>query len=249
MQLPRLLKSVRRSPLHPQWLLNDSKEVAPWIRSNAKGTVLDVGCANRWIEKHLGSNTQYIGLGYLDTGKNLYKARPDIFADAASLPIATQSCDAVILLEVLEHLKQPKDALLEVSRVLRPNGCLLLSVPFLYPIHDAPYDFQRLTRHGLERDLIDAGLEIISIEEKNSTLETAGVLACLALGGSVLESLRKRSASLALAPLLVALIPIVNISSWIAARALPNWPAITTGYRLLARKPSVHTPDFHSDFA
>lgn len=249
MQLPAFLQSLRRTPLHPQWLLNDTKEVITWIKSNAHGTVLDVGCANRWIEPYLNADTRYIGIDYWETGEKLYKARPDIFADAACLPIAAQSCDTVILLEVLEHLKRPQDALCEISRVLRPGGSLLLSMPFLYPIHDAPHDYQRLTRHGLERDLMDTGLEVVAIEKKNNSLEAAGVLACLALGGTVLESLRKRKATLALSPILLTLIPIVNVSSWIASCVFPNWPALTTGYRLLARKPSALLPAHHSQAA
>ncbi|WP_169457983.1 class I SAM-dependent methyltransferase [Ottowia thiooxydans] len=216
--------------------MNDTKQVAAWVKSHATGTVLDIGCANRWIERHLVSGTRYIGLDYWETGKNLYEARPDIFADAACLPMAAQSCDTVILLEVLEHIKTPQEALQETSRVLRPGGHLLLSMPFLYPIHDAPHDYQRLTKHGLERDLANAGLEIVSIEQKQSSLESAAVLACLALGGATVQSLRQRKASVVFIPVLLILIALVNILGWTAARIFPNWAALTTGYRLLARK-------------
>ena len=238
--LPSLIqRSARRTPLHPQWLLNDTKEVVAWIKSHATGTVLDIGCANRWIEPHLGSETRYIGLDYWDTGKNLYKARPDIFADAAGLPAAAQSCDTVVLLEVLEHIRNPQEALQEAFRVLRPGGHLLLSMPFLYPIHDAPHDYQRMTRHGLERDLENAGLDIVSIEQKNSSLESAAVLACLALGGAIVQSIQRRKAALVFTPVLLILIVLINILGWTAARIFPNWAALTTGYRLLARKAST----------
>ncbi|MET4578300.1 class I SAM-dependent methyltransferase [Ottowia thiooxydans] len=232
-------KLLRRTPLHPQWLLNDTNDVIAWIKGHAHGTVLDVGCANRWIEPHLPTGTRYIGIDYWETGKNLYKARPDLFADAASLPISSQCCDTVILLEVLEHTRKPLDALHEASRVLRPGGHLLLSIPFLYPIHDAPHDYQRLTKHGLERDLKDAGLDVVSIEEKNSSLEAATVLACLAMGGSVVQSLRQRNAAVVFIPLLLISIFLFNILGWLGSRIFSNWSALTTGYRLLACKASI----------
>ena len=57
------------------------------------------------------------------------------------LPIATNSIDSVLFLDVLEHLQNPDQALNEIFRVLKSNGVLILQVPFLYPIHDAAYDY------------------------------------------------------------------------------------------------------------
>lgn len=42
---------------------------------------------------------------------------------------ADDSFDLVFLLEVLEHLDYPDDALREIDRILRPGGCLVLGVP------------------------------------------------------------------------------------------------------------------------
>jgi SAM-dependent methyltransferase len=239
MQLRSALRYVRHTPLHPQWLLDDRKIFVDWAVAHARGVVLDIGCADQWIKPHLHGATRYIGVDYWDTGQKLYKARPDVFADAACLPLAAQSCDTVILLEVLEHIRHPQNALHEIARVLRPGGSLLLSMPFLYPIHDAPHDYQRLTRHGLQRDVMEAGLEVVSIDEKLSALETAAVLGCLAMGGAVVEALRGKKVALVMAPLLLALIPVVNMLGWLGARIFPNWPALGSGYRLLARKPGA----------
>jgi ubiquinone/menaquinone biosynthesis C-methylase UbiE len=49
--------------------------------------------------------------------------------DAASLPIATRSVDRIICSEVLEHLPNPADAIAEISRVVRGDGVVVLSVP------------------------------------------------------------------------------------------------------------------------
>jgi SAM-dependent methyltransferase len=54
---------------------------------------------------------------------------PVIEADVTSLPFESQSFDAAVLGEVLEHVEDDRGALEEVARVLRPRGVFALSVP------------------------------------------------------------------------------------------------------------------------
>jgi SAM-dependent methyltransferase len=72
-----------------------------------------------------------------------------IMADAYRLPFGDGAFDVVLCTEVLEHLHTPAAALAEMYRVLRPDGKLLLTTPFAYPIHYAPTDYYRYTRYGL----------------------------------------------------------------------------------------------------
>ena len=51
--------------------------------------------------------------------------------DETGLPFAAASFDVVVLSEVIEHLVDPDFALDEARRVLRPDGCLLLTTPNL----------------------------------------------------------------------------------------------------------------------
>lgn len=233
----RIAKHLRRTPLHPQWLLGSNEATARWIAETARGRILDIGCADRWIEQRLPHGSDYIGLDYLATGKLMYGARPDLFADASQLPLVDASVDTVVILEVMEHLRQPQKALQEIVRVLRPQGRLLLTMPFLYPIHDAPHDYQRLTMHGLIRDVEAAGLRVDALTPMLGSAETAGLIACLVLGGMSLRVLQRRRPSLLLVPLLVAAIPVVNLLAWLGGLLLPSWDAITAGYQLTASKP------------
>lgn len=227
----------RRTPLHPQWLLGGGKLVDGQIGAITTGRVLDIGCADRWVQRRLPSGCEYIGLDHPDTGLAWYAARPDLCADAARLPLSDASVDVVVIFDVLEHLAQPREALLEIARVLRPQGLLLLSMPFLYPVHDAPQDFQRYTEHGLRREIEAAGLRIERMEASLDSAPSAGLLVNLAMGGMALEAARRRSPALLLVPLLVLAVPLVNVLSWVAGRLLPSWPAFTAGYMLSARKP------------
>lgn len=59
----------------------------------------------------------------------------DILGDAHRLPFADSSVDLVLAFAVLEHLRYPQVALLEVARVLRPGGRFIGSVAFMEPFH------------------------------------------------------------------------------------------------------------------
>ncbi|MCK9488484.1 MAG: class I SAM-dependent methyltransferase [Xanthomonadales bacterium] len=236
-ELRRRLESLRRTPLHPQWLLGDNTPTLEWVREHAKGRVLDIGCADRWIEPHLPKGCDYIGLDHLATGGLLYGARPDIFADASRLPLADASIDTVLLLEVLEHLRHPAQALSEIARVLRPGGQLLLTMPFLYPVHDAPHDYQRYTCHGLAREMEAAGLVADSPTANLGSIQTAGLLLNLALGGTASRAIADKHVSAVLLPLIVVAIPAINLTCWLLGKVLPSWPALTAGYCAKATRP------------
>lgn len=71
-------------------------------------------------------------------------------ADAHALPFADGSFDAVVAIEVFEHLRDPVLATSEILRVIRPNGSVFITIPFMFRVHGDPYDFQRFTAGGLE---------------------------------------------------------------------------------------------------
>lgn len=233
----QLLSGIRATPLHPQWLLGSGRALRKAISSLPQGRVLDIGCADRWVETALPPGTEYIALDYPTTGAGMYGARPDLFGDASCLPLGDATVDTVVMLEVLEHLRHPRQALAEIARVLRPGGRLLMSMPFLYPIHDAPHDYQRLTVHGLVRDIDEAGLRLERCEPSLGAAESAGLLACLALGGMGLEALRRRSPAVVLLPVIAIAVPVINLLAWLAGRLLPPWPALTAGYAMEATRP------------
>ncbi|MHC9087012.1 class I SAM-dependent methyltransferase [Luteimonas sp. RIT-PG2_3] len=235
--LRRWLRPLRRTPLHPQWLLGSNAGTACWIRKQASGRVLDIGCADRWVQEALPRDCEYIALDYPPTGGALYRAHPDVFGDAGRLPFRDASIDTVLLLEVLEHLRHPAEALSEISRVLRPGGTLLLTLPFLYPVHDAPHDYQRYTAFGLVREVECAGLFPDAPVTTLGSAQSAGLLFNLAIAGMLNEAISQRRPSILLAPLLAILIPVVNLGSWLLALLLPRWPALTSGYRIRAVKP------------
>lgn len=98
----------------------------------------------------------------------------DLRGDAHRLPFKDACFDVVIILEVLEHLQEPKTAISEINRVLRPEGKLLLTTRFVFPLHDTPGHFYRYTKYGLKYLLTD--WDNVVIKEEANTVETISIL-------------------------------------------------------------------------
>jgi SAM-dependent methyltransferase len=104
--------------------------------------VLDLGC---------GSNPYYhkcikCDIYCLDIKKTKIS---DVVGTASSLPFKDRMFDAVISVNSFYYFNNPFDSIKEVSRILKKNGKLLILMPFIYPIHDAPHDKYRFTEYGI----------------------------------------------------------------------------------------------------
>lgn len=134
------------------------------FRPLLKGTFLDVGCGLMPYKSILTSAPsqieKYIGL---DINSEIYVADVDLRWDGKKIPLPDASIDCAMATEVLEHCPDPILVLREVRRVLKPGGLIFFTVPFIWPIHDAPHDYYRYTPFVLERLLKDADLEDIKL--------------------------------------------------------------------------------------
>jgi len=91
-------------------------------------------------------------------------SRLDIIGDLESIPLPTSVFDGVISVVVLEHTREPKRVVAEMSRVIKPGGKLFLVVPDQWEVHQIPNDFFRFTRYGVEYLLVEAGFRVLQIE-------------------------------------------------------------------------------------
>ncbi len=106
--------------------------------------------------------TEYIGC---DIENAIYqkKIQPDIFWDGSKIPLEDNSIDSVLATELFEHVPDVTSVLLELNRLLKPGGVLFFTVPFLWPLHDIPYDEYRYTPFSLKRIFENTGYTKITI--------------------------------------------------------------------------------------
>jgi len=120
-------------------------ELARQFKRLKPGIVLEAGsgCSGRLPYKKYIPHTKYLTL---DIDK---KSKPDICCDLHDIKWESDYFDAVVAIEVLEHLYNPQKAIDEMRRILKPGGVCLLSTRFIHPYHPGPKDYYRFTWDSL----------------------------------------------------------------------------------------------------
>lgn len=130
--------------------------------------MVDIGAGTAPYRK-LFKCEKYIGVDVEDRGG----VEDVVIADVAeSIPLSDSMADIVLCSETLEHIKEPERALQEIHRILKKNGTLLLTTPFVWPIHEAPEDYYRYTRYGLAHLLEKTGFSEIMIKPSSGFFTT-----------------------------------------------------------------------------
>lgn len=92
------------------------------------------------------------------------QSRLDIVSDITAIPEPDGSFDAIMCIEVFEHLPDPLSAIREFARLLKPGGTLIVTAPFCSLIHFAPYHYSSgYSRYYYEHHLSAAGFVVEEI--------------------------------------------------------------------------------------
>ena len=139
--------------------------------------LLDLGCGARpYYECYASHFDRTIGADLADSP--FPKKQIDIYCFATNVPLPDESVDVILCTEVLQDIAEPNDLIKEVMRLLKPNGILVLTVPFLVPIADGIYDHNRFTIHGLKYQLTKGGF---AVQELIPVSDTFGVAITLSV--------------------------------------------------------------------
>lgn len=143
--------------------------IKPFIFS-LEGKILDFGCGSKPYE-FLFANKDYVGVDIEISGHDHRNSKIDFFYDGKSLPFENESFDNIFSSEVFEHVFNLEEMILEINRVLKPNGNLLISMPFVWEEHEVPYDCKRYTSFGIQDFLTKNGFEILELKKTGNGIQ------------------------------------------------------------------------------
>jgi len=83
----------------------------------------------------------------------------DYLGEIEDTKLPSDNFDLVLCTQVLEHCSDPFRGVLEISRILKPGGFAILSVPHVWFYHPHPSDHWRFTQEGTIKLCKHAGLE------------------------------------------------------------------------------------------
>jgi 2-polyprenyl-3-methyl-5-hydroxy-6-metoxy-1,4-benzoquinol methylase len=114
---------------------NTNADLVALIPSNP-GRILDIGCASGKLGEDIIKATapkEYIGIEIVPEIAETARTRLSkvLIGNAESIlpTIESESFDWIIMADILEHTVDPWSAISEVSRILKPQGMLLISIP------------------------------------------------------------------------------------------------------------------------
>jgi SAM-dependent methyltransferase len=136
------------------------------IRLLLRGDILDVGAGSGHGRQLLAADTNYFPTDV--EGARDYR---DPTLTRKGVPLAKRCSvydidypdnrfDGCMALSLFEHLQYPDKAIVEVRRVVKKDGYIVLLVPFNFPVHGYPEDYWRWTVEGLRHLLQSHGVQV-----------------------------------------------------------------------------------------
>lgn len=148
------------------------EDVLAKIKNENINLLIDLGCGTqpyKWQYNRYNFNIITADIEQRTLDLNL-------LTDSRALPIIDNSVDVVIFSEVIEHVPNYEMSLSEIARILKPEGYLIITWPFIYQMHECPNDFCRLTEYGMEKVLKKHNLTIEVLRRRGNLFSTLHVM-------------------------------------------------------------------------
>ena len=142
--------------------------------ATVEGTIVDVGCGAQPFRGLIPERARYIGIDTADAESQFgYRVPDTIYFEGDRWPIDDGAADVVLSTETLEHVFDSRAFLREAKRILRPDGRLIMTVPFAARYHYIPNDYWRFTPASLERLLHETGFADVEVYARGNAVTVA----------------------------------------------------------------------------
>ena len=147
--------------------------VIKFMHDSSEKKLLDYGCGNGLFLKYLHDNGWSMSLNGFDPYMIVSDDTKKLESRGINLQksfenVDNTTYDFVTALDVIEHIEDDKQALIDIRKILTPNGKLLLIIPshpWLYSLHDAAGGhYRRYTKKAIQAVLMEAGFTVIHQE-------------------------------------------------------------------------------------
>lgn len=171
-----LISMIEAEDRHP-WYRGRLQLVKSWGATIPKSsTGVDLGCgsgaAAQLLIRKFAHNVTGFDISQYAVDASLQRGVTTFQSDVTALPLEDSSQDFAIALDVVEHIEDRYSLLNEISRILKPAGKCLITVPahmYLWSNHDVlNHHFRRYSKSELVADIESCGLVIHRIRWWNS---------------------------------------------------------------------------------
>jgi len=153
----KIINFVLKEPFSRLTILSFILFAKTKIKINEK--IIDIG-AGESPYKSIFKNSHYYSS---DFAFSIYQGKNNFTCPAHKIPTKNNFFNSIICTEVLEHIPNPRTTFSEFNRILKPNGKLFITVPFIIQPHEVPYDYFRYTPYILKKILKKRGFNVIFI--------------------------------------------------------------------------------------
>lgn len=153
------------------------------------GNLLDFGCGSKPYKSLFTNTSSYTGVDFENTGHSHKNEQIDFFYDGKTLPFENESFNSIFASEVFEHVFNLEEILKELNRVLKINGKMLVTCPFVWNEHEVPHDYARYTKFALKHLFEKNGFEVLAIDKSGDFYMTLHQLKMVYFSNELLPSI------------------------------------------------------------
>jgi len=154
--------------------------------SNQSISILDVGCGYGLLLNHLSTKGKNLNLTGIENSKHAYDNRitnSNILNinltdfDSVSFSLSAEKFDVIIFSDVLEHLYDPVATIIFYKKFLKPNGCIIITVPNIANIYSRLLLFFGLFSYCETGVMDKTHIRFFTLSSLNKLLVDSGLIA------------------------------------------------------------------------